>query len=358
MSDALRVLMVGPLPPPSGGMANQTRQLMKLLQAEGLKVQLVQTNAPYRPAWVERLRGVRALFRLCPYLWQLWRDCRTANVVHVMANSGWAWFLFAAPAVRIAAWSGVPVVVNYRGGLAAEFLARSARKVVPTLRKAQVVVPSKFLKEIFAGYGVQAQVVPNIVDRTVFYPADTLPDRAGGPHIMIARNLEHIYGIDVAIRALAQLSERLPGMRISIAGTGPERAALQALCEQLGLAAQVRFVGRLEVSEMAALYRTADVVLNPSRVDNTPNSILEALASGVPVVSTRAGGIPYLVEHGQTAWLVNVDAAEEIAEGIFTVLNDASLRRRLCEQGLQLAATCDWQQVKMQWLTVYRTLAH
>ena len=96
---ALRVLLVGPLPPPAGGMANQTRQLAELLRAEGAQVEVVQVNAPYRPAWAERLKGVRALFRLLPYLLHLWRGCGRADVVHVMANSGWSWHLFAAPAV-------------------------------------------------------------------------------------------------------------------------------------------------------------------------------------------------------------------------------------------------------------------
>ena len=62
----LSIGLIGPSPPPSGGMANQTRQLAGLLRREGADVQLVQVNAPYRPAWVVRLRGIRALFRLLP----------------------------------------------------------------------------------------------------------------------------------------------------------------------------------------------------------------------------------------------------------------------------------------------------
>ena len=109
-------------------MANQTRQLARLLEAEGCSVTVVRTNAPYRPAWIGRVRGVRALFRLVPYIISLWRAMRgQSDLAHVMANSGWAWHLFAAPAIRIAALRGVPVVVNYRGGEAAPFLAAGAR---------------------------------------------------------------------------------------------------------------------------------------------------------------------------------------------------------------------------------------
>ena len=97
-----RLTLVGPLPPPSGGMANQTRQLASLLAAEGTDVRIVQTNAPYAPAWVGKVPVVRALVRLVPYLFRLWRDVGGADIVHVMANSGWAWHLFAAPAIWIA----------------------------------------------------------------------------------------------------------------------------------------------------------------------------------------------------------------------------------------------------------------
>ena len=95
----LRIGLVGPLPPPSGGMANQTRQLARLLEQERVEVEIVQVNAPYRPHWVGSLRGVRALFRLAPFLVRLWHAAGRVQLFHVMANSGWAWHLCAAPAI-------------------------------------------------------------------------------------------------------------------------------------------------------------------------------------------------------------------------------------------------------------------
>ncbi|HET9645641.1 MAG TPA: glycosyltransferase, partial [Burkholderiaceae bacterium] len=112
----LRIALVGPLPPPGGGMANQTRQLAELLEREGASVLLVQTNAPYRPAIVGRVPVIRAAFRLLPYIASLWRAAGRSDVLHVMANSGWSWHLFAAPAIWIARLRGIPAVVNYRGG--------------------------------------------------------------------------------------------------------------------------------------------------------------------------------------------------------------------------------------------------
>ena len=121
----LRIAVVGPLPPPAGGMAGQTSQLADLLRSEGAHVRLVQTNAPYWPMWISRFRAVRALARLGGYLVRLWTVSSEVQILHVMANSGWSWHLVAAPAIWIGRLRGVRVVVNYRGGEAEAFLRRS-----------------------------------------------------------------------------------------------------------------------------------------------------------------------------------------------------------------------------------------
>ncbi|MCK6387450.1 MAG: glycosyltransferase, partial [Zoogloea sp.] len=177
----LRAALVGPLPPPAGGMANQTWQLAELLRQEGASVELVQVNVPYRPAWVERFRGLRALVRLFPYGVALWRAAGRADIVHVMASSGWAWHLFAAPAVWIGRARGRPVVVNYHGGEAEGFLQRSAARVRPTVRRAsQLLFPSGFLVDVFGRFGMLGRVVPNVVDLARFTPAE---GRAPATHL-------------------------------------------------------------------------------------------------------------------------------------------------------------------------------
>ncbi len=350
----LRVLLVGPLPPPAGGMANQTRQLAELLRAEGAQVEVVQVNAPYRPPWAERIKGVRALFRLLPYLLRLWRGCGRADVVHVMANSGWSWHLFAAPAVWIAALRGTPVVVNYRGGEADAFLQHAGRWVRPTMRRAgALVLPSAFLLEVFARHGMDGRIVANIIDLDRFHPAATSHALGADPHLVVARNLESIYGNDVALEAFARVLERFPGARLSVAGSGPEAAALAELAQRLGIAAQVRFTGRLDREQMAVLYRDAHLMLNASRVDNMPNAVLEALASGVPVVSTRAGGIPFMVKDGHTAMLVAVDDAAAMAAAAIEVLENHDLRSRLVAAGLAEVQRYQWSTVRDVLLATY-----
>ncbi len=351
---SLSLIVVGPLPPPAGGMANQTRQLSELLRSEGARVTVVQTNAAYRPRWAGRLPGVRAAFRLVPYVVALWRACGQGQLMHLMANSGWSWHLFAVPAIVVARLRGVPVVVNYRGGEAGRFLSGAAGVVRQAMRHvAALVLPSGYLRAVFQSYGMAGHIVPNIIDLERFHPAPT-PRSAADPHIVVARNLEPIYGIDVALQAFAKIRQAVPLARLSVAGSGPELASLQAQAKSLDIADAVRFTGRLERDEMADLYRSADVMINASRVDNMPNSVLESLASGVAVVSTDVGGVPFIVEHEKTALLVPVDAPEAMAKAVLRLLESESLRQQLVEAGLADVARYQWASVSAQWLDVYQ----
>ena len=268
--EGISVGLVGPVPPPAGGMANQTRQLAELLGAAGAQVLRVATNAPYRPQWVGRWRGLRALVRLVLYVGALWRVCGRCQLLHVMANSGWSWHLCALPALLVGRLRHVPVVINYRGGAAAEFLAKSGVSVRAAMRLAShLVVPSGFLVDVFARHGMHAAVVPNIIDVACFTRRG--PRAAGSAHLVVARHLEALYDNATAIRALVLLRQRLPCARLTLAGVGPQAAALHALAVELGVVDAVHFAGHLDRQDMAALYRQADLSLNPSLADNMPN---------------------------------------------------------------------------------------
>lgn len=352
-STAAMLCIVGPLPPPAGGMANQCEQLVRLLRRDGVRVELVRTNAPYRPAWVGRIPVLRAGVRFPLYLLRLWRAAGRAQAMHVLANSGWSWHLFAAPAIVVGRCRGIRVIVNYRGGNAAAFLARSRRLVPATLRLAHALVtPSAFLQRVFAEHGLRAEVVPNIIDPSRFVPA---PVRAFGaaPHIVVTRNLEPIYDIPTALRAFVLLRRVFPEARLTIAGSGPELSRLRALAGELGLEACVHFPGRIDNAAIPELYATADCVLNPSTVDNMPISILEAHASGVPVVSTDAGGIPDVVHNGVSGILVPVGDHRAMAEAAIRILGDSQLAGALRAAGSAVVAAYAWPVVREQWLRIY-----
>lgn len=354
----LRVALVGPLPPPSAGMANQTQQLAQLLARESIEVRVVQTNAALRPAWLEAIRGLRALARLPAYIIRLWRAYGGCDVVHLMANSGGTWYLCAVPAILLARLRGVPVVVNYRGGGAEAFLRRRSWAVKPVMSLATcLIVPSGFLQDVFARFAMTASVVPNVVDLRRFTPATT-GSATDAPHLIVTRNLEAIYDNATALRAFKEVVQRFPRARMTVAGEGSLRDQLQDLAAALGIDTQVTFSGRLERDQMADLYRSASVFINPSRVDNMPNSVLEALASGVPVVSTNVGGVPFVVEHERTALLVQPQDPEALARAILRVLQSPALAAGLVGAGLDTVRRYEWARIRPLLLACYEQAAH
>ena len=351
-----RLGLIGPLPPPFGGMANQTRQLQRLLQAEGIDVVLVQTNADYPWVWVADIKGLRAVFRLVPYLVNLWRLAGRVDCMHVMANSGWSWQLYAAPAVWMGWIKSVPVIINYRGGEAEQYFRQSFKWVAPTLRKVTaIVVPSVFLAQVFSAYGFQAEIIPNIIDLKKFafrYRRGVADPDA--PLLVITRNLEKIYGLDIAIDAIRLLKSRLPRIKVYIAGSGPLLGHLMERVQQLALTENIEFTGKLTPEQVVALYGKADIMLNPTTVDNMPNSILEALANGLPVVTTNVGGIPYMVTDNQTALFVDVNDPEMLAAKIEQLVDNRDLYEKLVSNGFEQAKKYGWESVRHQWLGLYK----
>lgn len=340
-------------------MANQTKQLVELLQQEGITVTLIQTNAPYYPAWVGKLKGLRAIFRLIPYLVRIWISVKNIRLFHIMANSGWSWHLYAVPVIWIAWVRRKPVVITYHGGEAEKFFNQSFFWIRPSLRRTTaILVPSGFLQAIFQKFGFDAVIVPNIINLDRFSRQARVIKvwKKREPHIIVTRNLEPIYDITSAIYAFSHIRVNIPAARLTVAGSGPERSMLERLVMDLGLKGSVRFTGRLDNEMISVLYQEADVMINPSLVDNMPISILEALASGVPVVSTDVGGIPFLVTHERNALLVPPARPDAMAEAVLRVLNDPILASRLVDEGLKLAQEYTWPNVRERLLTVYRQI--
>ncbi|GAA0369573.1 hypothetical protein GCM10009092_37290 [Bowmanella denitrificans] len=288
---------------------------------------------------------LRAMFRLSGYIMTLLMSLRGQDAVHMMANSGWSFHLFAKPAVNIARLYRVRVIMNYRGGNARKFFDHSWKFIKGTLSKVDtIVVPSGFLQCVFSDYNFSTEVVPNIIDlqRFKYQPPRLNKERL---HLIVTRNLEPIYDNATAIRAFGKVLISYPNAILTVAGEGPQLSMLKSLTKELSIADKVTFVGRLGREQMAELYTDADIMINPSTVDNMPNSILEALASGVLVVSTNVGGIPFMVQDEVDAMLVEKGNDQAMCDAIKHLISNPELATSIAERGLENAKRYTAQQV-------------
>ncbi|NOY45290.1 MAG: glycosyltransferase family 4 protein [Deltaproteobacteria bacterium] len=230
---------------------------------------------------------------------RLWREEGPFDLIdaHFVYPDGYA-------AVRLGRRFGVPVVVSARGTDVNLYpdLRGIGAQVGWTLQHAHALVAvSRGLRERMIVLGAdpaRCHLVPNGVDLDRFSTRER--PTAEPPRLLTACNLVPGKGVDVVVRAVAGLG---PEAELWVAGDGPERPRLEALARDLGLEGRVQFLGRVPHDEMPGLYARVHIFCLASRAEGCPNVVLEALASGVPVVATRVGGIPEWVEEGRTGFL-------------------------------------------------------
>ena len=350
----VRVLLVAPSLRYLGGQAVQAQRLREHLSREGwVHVDLLEVD-PALPAplgFLQRIKFVRTIVTSLAYVASLLATVPRYDVVHVFSASYWSFLLAPVPAMLVGRLFRTRVIVNYRSGEADDHLSRWGWHAIPLLRLAEaIVVPSGYLVDVFARFGLRATSVPNFLD------LDTLHYRRRAslrPNFLSNRNFESHYDVETVLRAFAIIQRSYPDASLVVAGDGPMRQALTALASELGLR-QTVFPGAVRPIDMATLYYDADIYLNSPRIDNMPNSVIEAFASGVPVVSSDAGGIPYVVTSGVNGILVRVADPEALAAASIRLLESPDLALAMADTAREDAVTrYTWRAVRSGWQQVY-----
>jgi glycosyltransferase involved in cell wall biosynthesis len=185
------------------------------------------------------------------------------------------------------------------------------------------------------GLGIDPQrlsCIPNGVDTSLFTPAPAgVPaSPRAAPQIGFVGRLSPEKGPELFVRTALLLRERLPDARLVMVGDGPMRPAVEDLIAQYRLGDHVRLAG--ERHDMPQAYRELDVLLSTSHSEAMPLAIMEAMASGVPVVATRVGGVPELVEHGGTGWLVAPGDADGLAGAVARLIQRPDEHARMAQR--------------------------
>jgi glycosyltransferase involved in cell wall biosynthesis len=258
------------------------------------------------------------------------------------------------PVMAAAKLYGKPVLLNYHSGEADDHLRNWPRTGVSMMKRADmIVVPSGYLVDVFAPFGLEARPIVNVVELDVFTYRERTPIR---PVFLTSRSHEPLYNVACALRAFAIVQRSHPNASLVVAGDGWMRPQLESLAAELGLR-QTSFIGRVSATGMPAMYDAADIYLTATNIDNAPVSIIECLSCGLPVITTEAGGVPYIVTHEQTALIVPLDDHVQMAASAIRLLADNELAVRLARNGRELCRQYTWPVVRDQWLAAYRELA-
>jgi glycosyltransferase involved in cell wall biosynthesis len=350
---SIRVAIVAPSQRILGGQSVQAQRLLDGWHNDPeVEAWLVPINPepprPLRPLLEKKY--VRTLLTQMWYWPLLLREIRRADLVHVFSASYSSFLLAPLPAVLIARLLGKPVLLNYHSGEAPDHLRRSAiaRRTLASVD--MNVVPSAFLRRVFAGFGLDAKVVANIAELDRFRYRERRPLE---PRLLSTRNFAPLYNVGCTIRAFARVQARYPNASLTVVGRGSQENMLKALVEELGLR-NVIFAGRVAQHEIHRYYDEADIYVQTPAIDNMPLSVIEAFASGAPVVSTDVGGVPVILTHGVHGLLApdNDDAA--IATQILSLLDDPNRARAMAEAARATCCVYEWEAVRGEWLSLYR----
>ncbi|MBI4526169.1 MAG: glycosyltransferase family 4 protein [Deltaproteobacteria bacterium] len=334
-----------------GGQGVQARILVERLRSDGYEVAFVPINPTFPPGlrWLRQFPYVRTLFNQAFYIPSLAR-LRFADVVHVFSASYWSFLLATLPAMLAGRLLKKRVVLNYHSGEAEDHLARWGMLVHPWLRLAdEIVVPSEYLQKVFARYQHKARVVRNIVETSQYRYRERMPLR---PKLLSTRNLDPYYRVDNTLRAFAFLKERYPDASLLVAGCGSEEGRLRELASSF-LNDGIRFVGRVEPPRVPELYDRADIFVNSSVVDNQPLSVLEAFASGLPVVTTPTGDIGAMVRDGETGVIVPQGDPAAMANAIAGLLEKPDQAFQMARRAREEVQNYTWSKVRKEWAEVY-----
>lgn len=332
-----RILLIGNYQPSVGGISGQMEVLCQCLQKEDIDCTIFSTKGSF----------LKRLLRFC----ELLRIARQYDVLHIHGCSEWG-FLPIVYGIFIGKIWHKRIIVTYHGGGADEYFSQHARFVKRWFSRANVVIVlNGFLKKVFDKYAIPCVVIPNIVELSE--PVQRKEHK--GIRFISVRHLRPLYNIPCILEAYRQVREQYADCSLTILGQGPQREELEQMVQDLHIP-DVIFVGQVPNTEMMRYLSESDIMLSAPHIDNMPVSVLEAMNAGVLVISSRVGGVPYIIEENQTGLFFTDDKATELASKMMWAIEHPKEREQMVTAAQADVQKYTWQNIKEQIYQNYQIL--
>ena len=308
--------------------------LSTLLNSEGYTVSSVSSF---------KNKGVRLLHMLFSVLTK-----RKIDIVLVDTYST-ANFWYAILVAKLCRIISTPYIMILHGGNLENRLKSSSESILNVFKNAKFnIVPSNFLKHKLEHFNWGNLItIPNAID---LYKYPNMKREQLNHRILWVRAFGNVYNPKMALEVVEILKQNYPDVELYM--IGPEKDGslkeLLKIVEENDLS--VTFKGKMSKKDWTSFSKDFDIFINTSNYDNTPVSLIEAMALGLPVVSTNVGGVPYLIEDGNNGLLVDPNDAMAMARNIELLWQDAKLSQKLSLNGRKTSENFDWKKVKPLWL--------
>ncbi|MGL2964063.1 glycosyltransferase family 4 protein [Flavobacterium sp. RSB2_4_14] len=214
------------------------------------------------------------------------------------------------------------------------------------------IAPSFYSLDAFKKSGYSNLLyIPNTIDLNIYTSFDK---QYKSPKMLWVRSFSVIYNPLMAIKVFINLKMMYPDAELCMVGPKKDSSLEKAIRFAKNNNVEVKFTGKLSKEKWIELSADYNVFINTTHYDNTPISVIEAMALGLPVVSTNVGGIPYLLEHDTNALLVSDDNVEAMTLQINRIFIEPNLANKLTENAKKSIKNFDWDVVKKQWIDLLR----
>ena len=262
-------------------------------------------------------------------------------------------FYYALITSQITRILNIPYITNLNGGNLPHRLDKSPKLSRLIFKNAyKNVAPSKYLQKSFEDHGYLNTIhIPNTIEIKNYPYRERDFDMI---RLLWVRSFSKIYNPQLAIKILKQLQDK--GIKASLSMVGPDSDGSYKDVKNLAknLNVEVDFTGKLSKEDWIKLSEEHNIFINTTNFDNTPISVIEAMALGLPVISTNVGGMPYLIDHNENGILVAPDDVSSFVDAILWVLNNKLEVRNMTIKARKKVEDYDWEQVKTQWLEVLK----
>ena len=286
------------------------------------------------------------IFRLLEMVWTVAFYKYNFLLIDTFSTSNFNYALITSQIARFRNKAYIPIL---RGGNLPQRLDHNP-KLSSLIFKHTIanIAPSGYLKHEFEKRGYQTVYIPNILDLKDF---SFKQRREIQPKLLWVRAFAQLYNPQMAIKTLKELQKNYPKAELCMVGPKKDESweETHALVQSLGLESSVTFTGVMKREEWLKLSKDYDVFINTTTIDNTPVSVMEAMAVGLPVVSTYVGGVPYLVNNDVDGLLVNSNDVMAMSQAITDLLNHPDKVENLTFNARQKVEGFDWSVVKFQW---------
>jgi L-malate glycosyltransferase len=286
--------------------------------------------------------------RLLAMLRSIFRNRKSIGVVLIDTYSSSA-FYYAWASVQLCTVLKLKCIPILRGGNLPERMANSKKLTDQVFSNSLTnVIVSDYLKNCMEERNYKYTLIPNNINLRLY---NFLHREKIAPRLLWVRAFHTVYNPQLAIRVLKKLSVHYPAITLTMVGPKKDESyeLCKKLCTELEVNDKVTFTGKLSKEEWRLVSEKHDIFINTTNFDNLPISVLEAMALGMPVVSTNVGGVPYLINNGSNGLLVNPDSVDQMADAIITLLNDAQLTGTLSRNARLTSELYDWSNIRKKW---------